>query len=916
MRDRFSASQPARGSDDLGEAKLNTATSAHTWTPDEALDRLSSEPSGLSDAEARRRLREHGPNALPAAKPRSAWLILADQLRSVVVLLLCAAAAVAVITGDLTDAAAIGVVLLINTTLGFVTELRARRAMESLVRLQAPRAVVLREGHPREIDARELVPGDVIKLEAGQFAPADARLLESSDLRTIEAALTGESLPVMKTVDPVAADTPLPDRSNMLYQGTTVAHGTTRAVVVATGAQTALGRIGELTASVRQERTPLERRLDALGHRLVWLALGTGAAVSTLTALRGLPVGQMIETGIALAIAAVPEGLPAVATTALAVGVHRMARRHALIRRLASAETLGSVTVICTDKTGTLTAGAMAVTVLSLGDREITITGNGYERTGTFLEGQRDLDAAKDAQAREALTIGMLANHAELVEDGDGAAVLGDPTEAALLVAGARAGLDRDRLLEEHPQVGEVPFSSTRMLMATFHQTDRDFTVYVKGAPGRVIEQCDRLLSAGGETPLDDAERERLLDRNHGLAARGLRVLALARGRATRMDETALRHLTFVGFAGLMDPPAIGVKDTIRVFREAGIRTVMLTGDQQLTAQAVATDLGILREGEQVLDGRAVAQLSEDALAEQAGSIAAFSRVDPEAKLAIVRAFKRRGDIVAVLGDGVNDAPALRQADVGVAMGQRGTDVAKEAADVVLLDDRFSTIGVAVEQGRVIFDNIRKFVFYLFSCNLAEVLILLVAALVGLPLPLLPLQILWLNIVTDTFPALSLAIEPADRGVMQRRPRDPDEAIFSAGFLRAIAWYALLITAVTLGAFWFALQASEGTASPRALTMSFMTLALAQTFHLGNARSEEHVLSMRQIVSNPIALGAVALVVLLQVLAVHFRPLAEVLRTEPLGAGDWIVCLSLALVPAVIGQATRWLSAKRSSGVA
>jgi Ca2+-transporting ATPase len=886
----------------------------HTWTADEALDRLSSGAAGLSEAEAGRRLREHGPNALPARRPRSSWVILLDQLRSVVVLLLCAAAIVAVIAADLTDAAAIAFVLVINTTLGFFTEVRARRAMESLARLQAPRAVALRDGRAREIDARELVPGDVIQLEAGQFVPADARLLESSDLRAVEAALTGESLPVMKAVDPLPADTALPERGNMLYQATTIANGTARALVVATGARTELGRIGELTASVRQERTPLERRLDALGHRLVWLALSLGAVVSALAALRGLPLGQMIETGIALAIAAVPEGLPAVATTALAVGVRRMARRQALIRRLPSAETLGSVTVICTDKTGTLTAGAMAVTVLSLDDREITVTGSGYEPTGTFLERDREIDPGQDLHVREALTIGMLANHAALVEDAGGVSVLGDPTEAALLVAGARAGLDRARLLAELPQVGEVPFSSTRMLMATFHQSDGGLMAHVKGAPGRVIERCDRMRSVRGETPIDDVARARLLARNHELAARGLRVLALARGRTFRPDETGLQHLTFVGFAGLIDPPAAGVKDTIRRFRDAGIRTVMLTGDQQLTAQAVAKDLEILDDGDEVLDGRTMSRLSERDLAPRVATVAAFSRVDPEAKLAIVRAFQRRGEIVAVLGDGVNDAPALRQADIGVAMGRRGTDVAKEAADVVLVDDRFSTIGVAVEQGRVIFDNIRKFVFYLFSCNLAEVLVLLVAALAGLPLPLLPLQILWLNIVTDTFPALSLAIEPADQHVMQRRPRHPDEAIFSAAALRGIAWYAALITVVTLAAFWMALEPGTDAAPPRALTMSFMTLALAQTLHLGNARSDQHVLTIRQAVSNPVAVGAVVLVVLLQVLAVHFRPLAEVLRTEPLGPRDWLVCAGLGAIPAVTGQLTRWLSSRRARG--
>jgi Ca2+-transporting ATPase len=450
------------------------------------------------------------------------------------------------------------------------------------------------------------------------------------------------------------------------------------------------------------------------------------------------------------------------------------------------------------------------------------------------------------------------------------------------------------------------------MLMATFHHVDGAAAVYVKGAPGRVIECCDCTLTASGDVPLDEAMRTRLLERNRNLAARGLRVLALAKGRSERTDEAALQHLTFVGFAGLIDPPARGVMDTIHLFRDAGIHTVMLTGDQQLTARAVAKDLGIVHEGDEVLDGRTMARLSSSDLAARISNVAAFSRVDPEAKLAIVRAFQHRGDIVAVLGDGVNDAPALRQADVGVAMGQRGTDVAKEAADVVLLDDRFGTIGVAIEQGRVIFDNIRKFVFYLFSCNLAEVLVLLVATLVGLPLPLLPLQILWLNIVTDTFPALSLAIEPADRDVMRRRPREPDEAIFSAGFVREITLYGVLITGVTLTAFWITLEPSNGTASARASTMCFMTLALAQTFHLGNARSETHVLTIGQALANPVALGAVALVVFLQVLAVHFRPFVEALHTEPLGARDWLVCLSLALVPAVVGQAVRWSSAKHA----
>jgi Ca2+-transporting ATPase len=892
--------------DAASESDLERAhTSAHAWSPEKVLQRLASTPDGLTDGEARRRLAQVGPNALHIFKPRSAWTILLDQVRSIIVLLLVAAAGIALITHDLFDAAAIGAVLVINTTLGFLTELRARRAMESLLHLQAPKALAVRDGYIRVVDARELVPGDVIELEPGQFVPADARLIETSDLRTTEAALTGESVPVLKAVDGVSQEAPLSDRADMVYQGTTVADGRARAVVVATGMRTELGRIGELVGNVPEERTPLQRRLDALGHRLVWLALGMGALVAALAASRGLPLGLMIETGIALTIAAIPEGLPAVTTIALAVGVHRMARRRALIRRLPAAESLGSVTIICADKTGTLTAGEMTVTVLAADERDIRVTGIGYDPKGGFLENGHSLEPADDPHVYEVLKIGMLVNHAELV--GDGLSVRGDPTEGALLVAGRKAGLDRKSLLDQFPQIDEIPFSSERMLMATFHRTDGEVVAYVKGAPGRVIDLCGRTLTGKRELRLDDAGRHRLLERNHELAARGLRVLALARGRAEHgaTDTFALADLTFVGFVGMMDPPAPGVRETIRAFRDAGIRTVMITGDQQRTAQAVGADLGIVAKREEVLDGRAMARLSEDALSARVEHVAAFSRVDPEGKLAIVAAYQRRGDIVAVLGDGVNDAPALRKADVGVAMGHRGTDVAKEAADVVLQDDRFSTIGAAVEQGRIIFDNIRKFVFYLFSCNLAEVLVLLVAALVGWPLPLLPLQILWLNIVTDTFPALSLALEPGEPDVMRRQPRDPQEAIFSARFLHAIAWYASLITAVTLLAFWIALD-GERTASPRALTMSFMTLALAQTFHLGNARSEEHVLTTRQVLSNPVALVAVVLVMVLQGLAVHVGALGEVLRTVPLSARDWMLCVSLGLVPAIIGQLVRW----------
>src|SRR5690606_16013826 len=612
---------------------------------------------------------------------------------------------------------------------------------------------------------------------------------------------------------------------NMVFKATTAVAGSARALVTATGMATEVGRIGELVGGIVEEQTPLERQLDQLGRRLVYLALGVAGLVIALGAAQGIPLGQMLETGIALAIAAVPEGLPAVATITLALGLRRMARRNALIRRLPAVETLGSVTAICTDKTGTLTAGEQTTTVLWLDGRELRITGTGYAPEGEILDDGSAVSPDDDPFLFAALRTAALANRAGIERTDGRWTARGDPTEAALLVAAAKAGLDRDELRSRYPETGEVPFSSERMLMATFHTTpDGDTLAAVKGAPGRIIELCTRKLTADGERDLDDEGRRRLVAINDDLASRGLRVLALAQkspaparvegvgtggAPAPARGEDGLEGLTFIGFAGIIDPPAEGVKESIAAFRHAGIRTVMLTGDQRLTAEAIARDLGVLEPGEETLDGRELARLSDDELAERARRVAAFSRVSPEDKLRIVSAYQQEGEIVAMLGDGVNDAAAMKKAHIGVAMGRRGTDVAKEAASLVLQDDRFPTIAVAIEEGRVVFDNIRKFVFYLFSCNLAEVLVLLGAGVAGLPLPLTALQILWLNLVTDTFPALALALEPAEPDIMDRPPRDPRAAILSAGFLRAIVFFSALITLPSLAAFLWGLSGSE-----------------------------------------------------------------------------------------------------------
>jgi Ca2+-transporting ATPase len=876
----------------------------HAVSPDEALARLESAPGGLSDAEARRRLAHWGPNALRAAPPASAWKILAAQLRSFVVLLLVVAAALALATGDPLDAAAIGVVLLINTVLGFVMELRARRTMEGLLQLEVARATVLRAGERREIGAESIVPGDVVVLEAGTRVPADARLLSGSELRTDEAALTGESLPSDKEADAaVPGEAPLADRRTMVYRSTLAVSGYARAVVVATGMRTEVGRIGALVGGVREEPAPLERRLDALGRRLGWVAVAAAVLVAVMGALRGTPAALAVETAIALAIAAVPEGLPAVATIALAVGVRRMARRHALVRRLPSVEALGSATVVCTDKTGTLTAGEMTVTRVWAGAREYEVTGAGYAPEGTLLDGTGEARPGEGDPLYAVLRIGALANRAAVEAGGGGWRVHGDPTEAALLVLARKAGMDRAALLRAAPEVGEVPFSSERKWMATFHRGASGTEVLAKGAPSEVLNRCTLLMTGAGPVPLDAERRRAVLAWNQAAAAQGLRVLALASGTGLRTTrEAEVDGLVLAGLVGMMDPPAAGVMETIAGLRGAGLRTVMITGDQRPTAVAVARDLGLLGEEDEALEGTEIDRLDDAELRARARRVGVYSRVSPEAKLRIVTALRSGGQVVAMLGDGVNDAAALKRADIGVAMGIRGTDMAREAAGIVLQDDRFPTVAAAVEEGRIVFDNIRKFVFYLFSCNAAEVLVLLVAGAAGLPLPLLPLQILWMNIVTDTFPALALAVEPGEKDVMRRPPRDPHAAILSHRFLLGVGFYGAMMTAVTLAAFLWGLRGGDAVL---ATTLSFTTLSLAQILHLGNARSRAAVLGLRAATANAFALGAVVLTVGLQLLALYLPPLQRLLDVVPLGTAEWMVVLPLAAAPAMVGQALK-----------
>lgn len=897
-------------SEATSEQATSEQASWHALSLDEALQRQASSLGGLFADEAARRLSRFGPNRLEAVAAVSVWELLLRQFRSVVVALLTGAAALAFALGDVAEAVAIFAVLAANVGLGFWSEWGAHRAMDALRKLQVQQAKVRRGGEEMIVDAADLVPGDLMVLEEGVAIPADGRLVESAELNTLEAPLTGEPFPVAKSPAPVADDEPLADRTCMVWKGTLVSTGHALAVVTGTGRDSEVGRISAQVeeAHAASGRTPLEQRLDQLGRRLVFITLVVAAVVTAVGVLRGGEVWLMVETGLALAIAAVPEGLPVVATITLAVGMHRMARRRALVRHLPAVETLGSTTVICTDKTGTLTAGTMTVVRLWLAGRADSHRDVEVNETG-FRSGDEEL-RSDDPELTRALRVGTLANRATPDQ--------GDPTEIALLGAAGKAGLDRRALVANRPEIAEVPFTSERRYMATFHRSeeedDDEVLVCLKGAPTRLAELCTRLRSNEGDlakdSPMDDDARRRVDEANRGMASRGLRVLALAEGRLAEgglqeeNPESSLGDPVFLGLVGVADPPAPDVRATIETLDAAGIRTVMVTGDQNVTAKAVAAELGLQREDDEVMDGRELSSLDVPQLAARLDRICAFSRVSPGEKLRIVEAYQQRREIVGMLGDGVNDAPALEKADIGVAMGGRGTDVAKETADMVLADDRFSTVAVAVEEGRVIYDNILKFIFYLFSCNVSEVLVLFLSVVAGLPLPVLPLQILWLNLVTDVFPALALAMEPAEDDVMKRPPRDPKTAILSRTFMTKIGLHAGLLTAVALGAFAWSLQL-RGDSLDRARTIAFMTLAFSQLLHVLNARSDRAVLWTRRLLQNAWVWAAIGLTTSLQLLVLYVPALSRVFAATPLGASDWLLVGIASAVPLALGQLLR-----------
>ena len=929
----------------------------HSQSIEEVAKQLKTElDNGLSSAEAAGRLAQVGHNELRERPPVPFWKKVVAQLNSFVVILLIVASIVSALLGDTVEAVVIMLIVVLNAILGVVQESRAEAALAALKKMAAPDANVVRDGHRQRIPARDLVPGDVVWLEAGNFIPADLRLVESVNLKVEEAALTGESMPVTKHASAlVEAGKPIGDRKNAAYMSTMVTYGRGQGVVVATGMQTQIGLIAEMIQSFEEEPTPLQHKLDQLGKMLSIAALVICGLVFAVAALRALSGDMSFETetggaaanpfieafliAVSLAIAAVPEGLPAVVTISLALGMREMIKRHALIRKLSAVETLGSATAICSDKTGTLTQNEMTVTKLWVHHAEFDVTGQGYQPDGVYNRNGKSVDIDDDREAGPLLLIGALVNDAVLEQTGENEGrasyrMVGDPTEGALVVAAAKAGLWRGKLEERLPRVAEIPFDADRKRMTTIHELrdvdDDDATpfradetgyfVCVKGAPDLVLKHCTHLLHRKGPAPLTEQERQTIMAANSSMASQALRVLGVAYRKLDKLPPAeeitvdAIEHdLVFVGLFGMIDPARPEVKPAVTKARHAGIRTVMVTGDYPDTARAIAGQIGLLRDAKQggeVLTGAQLDELAPDALAAKIDRVDVFARVSPEHKVRIVEAFRKRGHIVAMTGDGVNDAPALKRADIGVAMGITGTDVSKETADMVLTDDNYVSIVSAVEQGRIIYANIRKFVFYLLSCNVAEIAIIFIAALAGWPTPLTPIQLLWLNLLTDGAPALALGMEKGDPDTMDRPPRPPFEPIVNRVMTIRIGIMTVAVTAAVLLAFWYGMNAHG---VDLAETMAFVTLAFAELPIAYTTRSERYPLFKLGAFTNKWMQRAVGLSVVLVLAVVYVPFLQGPFNTVPLTLEHWAVIVPLMLFPAAVAEVTKLVMRRSES---
>ncbi|MFA6808028.1 MAG: calcium-translocating P-type ATPase, SERCA-type [Eubacteriales bacterium] len=866
---------------------------------------------GLGEREVERRLSKYGYNTLKVKKGVNPVFLFLGQFKDFMVVVLMVATLISGLLGEIADAITILAIILLNAILGFVQEFKAERSMESLRSLTAPEALVFRDGNEMRIPAAELVIGDIVLLDAGDRIPADIRWLRTSNIQVEEAALTGESQSVSKSANPLFDEyVTIADKKNMGFMGTVVVNGRGEGIVTATGMYTEMGVIAEMIQSVVDEETPLQKRLAQLGKWLVTISVAVCVVVVVTGILQGESFYKMFFTGVSLAVAAIPEGLPAIVTVALAVGVQRMVKRNAIIRKLPAVETLGCATVICSDKTGTLTQNEMTVRQIYCDFRVITLSGQGYDPKGDY----HGADPYKDkGSLKSLLKVATLCNNAVLTRKGVKVAgifrgkikdstwgIEGDPTEGALLVAAAKAGIWKENFERKEERIGEIPFDSDRKRMSVVYKSKEGEKAYVKGAPDIMLYLCKWELYKGEIVELTSERKKQVMKINDEMASKALRVLALAEKTVEKKDtsEEVEENLVLVGLMGMIDPPRQSAKKAIRICQAAGIKPVMITGDHRLTAQAVAKELGILKGNNLVITGTELDRMTDEDLAQNVMNISVFARVAPRDKLRIVKAYKKNGQIVAMTGDGVNDAPAVKEADIGVSMGLTGTDVTKEASDMIIGDDNFATIVAAVEEGRGIYDNIRKFIRYLLSCNLGEVLTMFLGTLVGLPLPLLPIQILWVNLVTDGLPAMALGVDNPEVDIMRRDPRNPNESVFARGLGNKILIRGMMIGLGTLLVFILGLWSGAGLLAAR--TMAFSTLVFSQLFHVFDCKSETRGLFEVGIFSNVFLLIAVSISVTMQLSVIYFPLLQAIFKTTALVGWQWIVVLLVSGGPTVI----------------